>query len=128
MPPCPTAGKEKTLYVELAKRTDPDLRAKQKTESANELGLKLAELKPETARQLGFSEDEKGLLVTHVQSDSKGETAGIEQGDLVKEINHKPVNSLKDYAKEVGKVSSGDTVQILIKRAHAGLIAVKITA
>jgi serine protease Do len=122
------SGKEKTLYVELAKRTDPDLRAKPGTERADELGLKLAELKPETALQLGFSEDEKGLLVTHVQSDSKGEVAGIERGDLVKEINHKPINTLKDYAKEVGKVSSGDTVQILIKRAHAGLIAVKITA
>lgn len=122
------SGKQETLYVELTKRTDSDLRAKQGTESADELGLKLAELKPETARRLGFSEDEKGLLVTHVQSDSKGAAAGIEQGDLVKEINHKPINSLKDYAKEVGKVSSGDTVQILIKRAHAGLIAVKITA
>lgn len=121
------SGEEKTLYVELAKRVDSESPVKKGLESTDDLGLKLADLVPETARRLGFSEDEKGILVTHVQPDGKGALAGIHQGDLIKEINHKPVKTLRDYRKQMGKVKSGDTLKILVKRANAGLIVVKIT-
>jgi len=96
-------------------------------QTTDRLGLKVAELVPEMTLLLGFSEDEKGGLVSHVQSGSKGALAVIQQGDLVKEINHTPVNTSKNHRREMGKVKSGDTVQILIKRAYVVFNAVKIT-
>jgi serine protease Do len=79
------------------------------------------------ARHLGYPEDEKGLVVTHVESGSKGEIAGIQQGDVIKEINRRPVSTPEEVKKQIEKVTSGDTVQMLVKRANAGLLVVKVT-
>ena len=119
---------ERKIYVNLTTRQDSGINEKQGLKDTDDLGLKLAELRPETARRLGFSEDEKGVLVTQVQSEGKGALAGIKQGDLIKEINHKAVNTIRDYSKQMGEVKSGDTLQILIKRANAGLVVVTISA
>ncbi len=79
------------------------------------------------ARHLGYSEDEKGVVVIQVESGSRGEVAGIQQGDVIKEINRRPVSTPKEVKKQMEKVKSGDTVQMLLKRANAGLLVVKVT-
>jgi len=119
-------GKEKTVQVELAKRMDSKLMAKQKLDSTDEFGLKLSELKPDIARNLGFPKSEKGVLVTHVKPGSKGALAGIHRGDLVKEVNRTTVDTMEEYRKQMTKVKSGEPVRLLLKRPHAGFIAVKI--
>ena len=119
-------GKEETVHVQLTQRVDSETPVKVGSKSPQGLGLQIAKLKPENARQLGLPEDEKGVLVTHVQPGGKGETAGIQPGDVIKEVNRKPVITPKDVKTQVEKVKSGDTVQMLIRRARAGLIALKI--
>jgi len=121
------SGKEKTVTVELTKRADSESNAKQETGNVDMLGLKLAELAPEMARHYGYDESEKGLLVIQVQSGGKGALAGIQQGDLIKEINRHSVLSLKDYRRLMREVKSGETVQLLINRANAGFFLLKIT-
>ena len=121
------AGEGKILYVELTKRSDSEASVKPQPQSTDNLGLKLKELEPEMARHLGYSEDEKGVVVIQVESGSKGELAGIQQGDVIKEINRRPVSTPKEVKKQMEKVKSGDTVQMLLKRANAGLLVVKVT-
>ena len=121
------AGEGKILYVELTKRSDSEASVKPQPQSTDKLGLKLKELEPEMARHLGYSEDEKGVVVIQVESGSKGELAGIQQGDVIKEINRRPVSTPKEVKKQMEKVKSGDTVQMLLKRANAGLLVVKVT-
>jgi len=119
-------GREKTVYVELAERLDSDAPVKMAAKSSNGLGIQVTELKPETARRAGFPENEKGVLVTHVQPGGKGEMAGIQPGDVIKEIDRKPVTTPQDVRRQIDKVKPGDTVQMLIKRAQAGLVALKM--
>jgi len=121
------AGEGKILYVELTKRSDSEASVKPQPQSTDKLGLKLKELEPEMARHLGYSEDEKGVVVIQVESGSKGELAGIQQGDVIKEINRRPVSTPKEVKKQMEKVKSGDTVQMLLKRTNAGLLVVKVT-
>ena len=121
------AGEGKILYVELTKRSDSEASVKPQPQSTDKLGLKLKELEPEMARHLGYSEDEKGVVVIQVESGSRGELAGIQQGDVIKEINRRPVSTPKEVKKQMEKVKSGDTVQMLLKRANAGLLVVKVT-
>jgi serine protease Do len=68
------------------------------------------------------------VLVTQVQPGGKGDQAGIQSGDVIKEINRKPVTTPKEVKTQIDEVKSGDSFQMLIKRAHAGLIALKIQA
>jgi len=120
-------GKEKTLYAELVKRIDRDKPVKVGLKSSGELGLQITALDPETAKQVGLPEEEKGVFVTNVQPGSKGQIAGIQEGDVIKEVNRQVVNTPNEMKEQIEKVKSGDTAQILVKRARAGLIVVKIT-
>jgi len=119
-------GKEKTVYIKIAKRQDDKSLVKKETESSDELGLMASELTSETARQLGYDENEKGVIITKVKPGSKGEHAGIRQGDLIKEINRRPVSTLNDYIKKMQKIKKGETIHLLIKRSRIGFIVIKI--
>jgi serine protease Do len=118
--------KKVTVHVELTERVDSDAPVKVAAKRSNGLGIQISELKPETARRAGLPENEKGVLVTHVQPGGKGEMAGIQPGDVIKEINRKPVTTPKEVKRQIDEVKSGETFQMLIKRANAGLIALKI--
>jgi serine protease Do len=120
-------GKEKTLYVELVKRNDAEKPVKVGLKDSGELGLQITALDPGTAQQLGLPGDEKGVLVTDVQPGGKGQLAGIEEGDVIKEINHQAVETPKEMKEQIEAVKSGETAQLLVKRAGAGLIVLKVT-
>lgn len=120
-------GKEETISVRLARRVDSDSQVKLGGNQSGNLGLQVIELTPETSKQLGFHEEEKGVLVTQVKPGGKGALAGIRKGDIIKEVNHIPVNTPEAVKKEVKKVAApGDHVNLLIKRANAGLFVMKI--
>jgi len=116
-------GKTSTVNVKIAKRDDSEPMAKQELESSGELGIRIAELTPETAKQFGHSETDKGVLVVGVEPGSKAEAAGVRQGDLVKEVNRKPVSSVSQLRTEIEKHAE---IQLLVKRPQAGFLVIKI--
>jgi len=116
-------GKEKTVKVKIAKRDDSERLAQREPEQNGELGIQIAEMTPEMAKRYGHSETEKGVLVVGVASGSKAAEAGIRQGDLVKEVNRKPVTSVSKLRAELKKDAE---IQLLIKRPNAGFIVIKI--
>ena len=119
-------GKEKTVQALIAKRDDSDQVARRQLENNEEFGLQAAELTPELARRFGYAENESGVLVLSVKSGSKADRAAIQQGDLVKEINRKPVKSVSDLTSELKKEKSGKSIQLLVKRSNAGFVVIKI--
>jgi len=120
-------GREKTVTIETAKRQDEQTLASKETESDDKLGLSLQSLEPEMAARLGYDETEKGVLVTGVESGSKADKAGVQQGDLIKEINRKPVAGIEDFRKQLSKVKKGDPIMLLLKRGQSGFIVAKMT-
>jgi serine protease Do len=120
-------GREKTVTVETAKRQDEQTLASKETENDDKLGLSLQSLEPEIAARLGYDEAEKGVLVTGVEGGSKADKAGVQQGDLVKEINRKPVTGMDDFRKQLNQVKKGDPIMLLLKRGQSGFIVAKMT-
>jgi serine protease Do len=120
-------GREKTVTVETAKRQEEQMLASKEAESDDKLGLSLQSLEPDTAARLGYDESEKGVLVTGVEGGSKADKAGIQQGDLVKEINRKPVTGMEDFRKQLNQVKKGDPIMLLLKRGQSGFIVAKMT-
>ena len=121
-------GKEKTLSAKIAKRKD-NVTALAKNESSDKegLGLQVVEPSSETAKRFGHEEGEKGVLVMAVKPGSKADKAGMQQGDLIKEINKKAVQSIDDLRTEVDKADSDSKVNLLVKRPHAGFVVIKIS-
>ena len=119
-------GKEKTVYAKLAKRQDNENVALQAPESTEAFGLQVAALTPDSARRFGFGENEKGVLVVGVKPGSKADRAGILQGDLIKEVNRKAVNTPAALMSVIKKDKDGQPVQLLVKRPKAGFLVFKI--
>ncbi len=120
-------GKEQTVKVQLAERKDTEPMAKGQPAETEELGIRAADLNPETAHRFGIEENEKGVLVVAVKPGSKADQAGLIQGDIVKEVNRAPVSTVSEMKAEFAKAKSGDSVAFLVKRSTAGFMVLKVT-
>jgi serine protease Do len=80
-----------------------------------ELGLRVQRITPETSRRLALS-SVKGVLVLEVQSGSPAEQVGIEPADVIREVNQRPVNNVKDFERAVRQGRRGDRILLLVQR------------
>jgi serine protease Do len=80
-----------------------------------ELGLRVQRITPETSRRLALS-SVKGVLVLEVQSGSPADQVGIEPADVIREVNQKPVNNVKDFERAVRQGRRGDRILLLVQR------------
>jgi len=110
-------GAEKTLSVKVAAR-EPETTAKAgpapDAGTSGKLGVSIQDLSPQVARQLGIPPSASGVVVTQVQPDSPAAEAGIQRGDVVQEVNRKPVKSSTDFRNAVAQDSK--SVLLLIQR------------
>ncbi|HPA84730.1 MAG TPA: DegQ family serine endoprotease [Deltaproteobacteria bacterium] len=88
-------GKTKTLSVKVEKMSEDKLTAS-RSESMKDLGMNVAALTDELAKQYGH-EGESGVLVTGVEPGSIAARAGIRPGVLIKEANRRPVKNIKEF-------------------------------
>ncbi|RLC24082.1 MAG: peptidase, partial [Deltaproteobacteria bacterium] len=91
-----------------------------------ELGIRVSELTMEIARHFNITEA-VGVIVIDVESESQGMEAGIRVGDIIKEINHQPIETVKDYKNGIEKLKKGDPIQMFIKRVNGGFDVVMLT-
>jgi serine protease Do len=79
-------------------------------------GLELDDLTRDAARQLGLPEGIRGVLVSDVAEGSSAEEAGIEQGDVIVEVNHVAVRNLAEFRRAVAKLKKAGDVLLLVNR------------
>ena len=119
-------GKTKMFAVKLAKRSDEKLTARgtpQKREE-EELGIRVTDLTSEMAQRFNLGEA-VGVVVIGVEADSKGAEAGVQVGDIIKEINHQVIETAKDYTAAVQKIETGESINLFIWRRNAGFLVIK---
>ena len=76
------------------------------------LGVTLQPLTADLAQRLKISPDTKGLVVTEVNPGGAAGAAGIQRGDVIMEINRKPVASIEDA--ESALAATGDKTIVLV--------------
>ncbi len=105
-----------------AGRNDPN----QQPEARDpELGLRVQRITPEAARRLGLSSS-KGVLVMEVQPGSPADQVGIEPADVIREVNQRPVNNVKEFERATRQGRRGDRILLLVQRGdNAVFFAVK---
>ena len=120
-------GKEKTVKVKIVKRDETKLASRGRpTEQAEEFGIRVSDLTPEIAQRLNIAET-SGVIVSEIQSGGKGEEADIRVGDIIKEINRRPIETVSDYQEILSQVDSGESVNLFIRRKNVGFLVVKLT-
>ena len=120
-------GKIKTFHIKLAKRDDQRLASRPTPSESEEekFGIRVAELTPEIVQRFGI-DDTKGVIVINLDADGKGAEAGVQMGDIIKEINHRIVESVKDYTAAMDKIKDDESVNLFIWRKNAGFMVVKL--
>lgn len=119
-------GKEKTFDVKIGKRplsVADSSPPRQKKET--EFGFQVAELTPEQARRFNSSE-ESGVVVVGVTAGSKAYKAGIQQGDLIVEINRRTVSSVADFKTLIQKHKNDKVIDLLVKRMNSGMVVIHL--
>jgi serine protease Do len=91
------------------------------------LGLTVQKLTPDIAENLGIGMTE-GVVVTDIEQGGLAEDAGFRRGDVVVEINRKPVRNVEDYRREIQALKKSKSVLFLVKRgSNTIFLALKTT-
>lgn len=75
-------------------------------------GLAVQAITPDIRQQLNLSADIQGVVVSNIDPNSPAATAGIQQGDVIEEVNHKPVHTMDEY--QAAASSIGDQPALLL--------------
>lgn len=78
--------------------------------------IDVRELNEELASRYGIKTTERGVVVVRVRGGSTAEDMGVREGDIVLEVNRKPVTSLKSYERAVSGLAKDQAVLLLLKR------------
>ncbi len=117
--------REQTVPVKIGELPD-DSDTGQPTEARDpEVGVRVQRITPEAARRLGLSST-KGVLVVEVQPGSPADQVGLEPADVIREVNQRPVNNVRDFELAVRQGRRGDRILLLVQRGdNAVFFAVK---
>ena len=83
------------------------------------MGMTVREITPELVQALGLTED-KGILIFSVEPGSIADNAGLARGDVIKEINRKPVMSMADF-QDALKKAPAENILLLVTRGRTSL-------
>jgi serine protease Do len=77
-------------------------------------GLGLGEVTPDTREQLQAPANVRGALVEQVQPGSPADNAGLQRGDVIMEVDRKPVQTVADVQKALSSVAKGQDALLLV--------------
>jgi serine protease Do len=111
---------EKTLEIKIGETPDDNVALKSTNKGKSLLGLDVRPITPELARQLNLRNPE-GVIVFSVDDESAAAEAGLQRGDVIREVNRQRVRSLPDFEKATKDVKEGDRVTVLLQRGPQSL-------
>jgi serine protease Do len=79
-------------------------------------GVTVENLTPDAVQQLKLPATTKGVVVDEVNPGSRAADAGLQPGDVIQQVNHQPVSSVKEYSHAVNASKKDDSVLLLVDR------------
>jgi serine protease Do len=127
-------GQQKDIEATVSQRPDEDALArgeitpeegegddqrggKRATNTNEKLGIRVANITPEIARELQL-EGEPGVLVVAVTPDGPAEKAGLQRNDIILQIGQQPVTKVEQMVSMIGKAKPNDVVILRVRRGQ----------
>ena len=110
--------KEVTLNVAVGELKDEEVVAS--VPEKGELGMTVQKLTPQLAENLGLDKTD-GVVVTAVEPGSAADEAGVRRGDVIVEVDRKPVRGVEEYRKAIAGSRKGRGVLFLVRRGESTL-------
>jgi serine protease Do len=117
-------GKRQMIPVtigRLEEERDVAARVEKPIESENALDLTVSDLTSEQRDRLGVNKG--GVLITEVKPGPVA-NAGVRRGDVILEINRKPVNDANSFGRIASEAAKSQSTLLLLKRSGSSLFVV----
>jgi serine protease Do len=121
-------GKETPVQATLAELDDQRVASARSGgggQARAKLGMALQDLTPELAQQLGVK-DRTGVVVSQIEPGSPADSAGLQVGDVILEVNRTKVKNLKEAQQVLEKVGPDKGTLLLVRRGESQIfVAIK---
>jgi serine protease Do len=108
-------GKNMTIPVALEAMGSRDKIASTDTDHEKpRWGLGLQDLTPDLRQQLQAPADVHGALVAQVEPGSSAENAGLQRGEVILEVNRKPVQNSQEVQQALKSIPNGQDALVLV--------------
>jgi len=115
-------GKVMDRQVKVGEMEEKGVKVSKAPASHKSLGITVQNLTPEIAKQLGLKKD-TGVVVAGVEQGSPAEESGIQTGDVIQQVNRKPVKNVDDFVQKVETAKNQDSILLLLQRGQNNLFA-----
>jgi serine protease Do len=80
-------------------------------------GVSVEALTPEIRQQLQLPDDTKGgVVIANLEDDSPAAAVGLQSGDVILQVNHRPVNTVAEFNSTVKAGASKESTLLLVRR------------
>jgi serine protease Do len=111
-------GKPVTVSVKVTQR-EAQVAMETGHDVSDELGLGVADLTPQQARELGLEANTRGVVVTQVDPNGLAYTAGIQSGDVIVDVQGVPVSNVTEFQRELRKHDLKSGVRLAVQSGNA---------
>lgn len=87
-------------------------------------GVQVENLTPELAQQLGISA-KSGVVVNSVDPSSAAAAAGVQRGDVIQEVNRKPVANVTQYQQALSGSGNQAVLLLILRQGQSEFIVVE---
>ena len=130
-------GRAVSLPVKLAERperergssTDDESQPLPTTQRLQDLGLSVREIDDAFARRFRLPDGTRGVIVSRVEPMSPAFDADVERGQILLEINRRPIRSIEDFRRLTGRARAGDVLTLYLYKPEdeqRALLTVKV--
>jgi serine protease Do len=112
-------GKAQDVTLKLGELPEKAEKTAAGEESSGALeGIEVQNLTPEIAQELNLATGTHGVVITSVDSSSVAGSLGLSRGDVIQEVNHKPVTNVEEYRHAL---AGSDKQPVLLLVNHGGV-------
>ncbi len=79
-------------------------------------GVKVETLTADIAQELKLGPTSKGVVVDSVDSGSRAAEAGLQRGDVIQQVNRKPVTNVNEFKQAISSTTKDKPVLLLVNR------------
>jgi len=119
-------GQDQNFTVTLGELPAEKASAEQSSgEQNSELsGIAVQNITPNLAQQLGVPAGTAGVVVTKVDPSSAAADAGLQRGDVIQEVNRKPVHNASDFAAAMRTAKDSQALLLVNRQGSTMYVAV----
>jgi serine protease Do len=118
-------GAEREMAVNLAELPVQEASVKNDNSGTKSAlsGVSVEDVDAQSARQLGLPANTAGVVVTDIGPASPAAASGLRRGDVIQEVNRRPVKNTSDFERAV-RNSKDETLLLVNRRGSTMYVAI----